>query len=250
MKTAIYVEIKKLRTKKVWLTVAALIVIQFLWVLWSLGRMDAQDMAQGWMLCLYQFPLLNTIMMPVVAAVIASQLCDIEHKGNTLKLLETVMPSGRLFDAKFLVSALYILAAVLLQAGSIAALGSIKGFTYSVPLTKLFQYGVFTLVVGLTLLLFQVILSLLFTHQVVPFIVGLVGGLAGLYSLFFPAAINRLLLWGYYGVLMQVGMDWEPATRVVDYYYLPIDWPGVITIIAVFSALYFIGRILYQKKEV
>jgi hypothetical protein len=250
MKTALYIEIKKLRTKKVWLTIAALIGIQFLWMMWTTSRIDALDLSQGWRLCFYQFPLLNTIMMPIVAAVVASRLCDIEHKGNTFKLLETVMPSGRLFDAKFITGTLYIMAAVLLQVGTIIFIGKAKGFANPVPFVHLLIYFVFTLFVSMTILLLQYILSLLFINQIIPFIVGLVGAFSGLYVLFFPIAINRLLLWGYYGVLMQVAIDWDRAARTVDYHYTAINWSGFLTIIITFSVLYIIGRMLFKKKEV
>lgn len=76
-------EFRKIRRRKVWVIVAALISVQILWSLWEIDRMDAHDLSQGWMYFLYQFPLLNSIMMPVIAAVVASRLCDIEHKGQT-----------------------------------------------------------------------------------------------------------------------------------------------------------------------
>ncbi|NCB37071.1 MAG: ABC transporter permease, partial [Clostridia bacterium] len=111
MNRALILEFEKIRHRKVWLIVSAMLLVQTLWSLWSVGRMDATELAQGWMFFLYQFPLLNAIMMPVLAAVVASRLCDIEHKGHMLKLLHTVMPAGRLFNAKFLCGALYMLAA-------------------------------------------------------------------------------------------------------------------------------------------
>ncbi|HBQ86615.1 MAG TPA: ABC transporter permease, partial [Syntrophomonas sp.] len=110
---ALSVEFQKIRHRRVWAIVAALILVQMLWSLWGIQRMDAHDLYQGWMYFLYQLPLLNSIMMPVIAAVVASRLCDIEHKGQTFKLLNTVMPAQRLFAAKFVCGALYMLATVL-----------------------------------------------------------------------------------------------------------------------------------------
>ncbi len=188
-------------------------------------------------------------MMPVIAAVVASRLCDIEHKGQTLKLLHTVMPAGRLFSAKFLCGSLYMLAAVLLQLIVIVAVGRLVGFEGSPPFAKLFYYLLFTTAVNLTILLLQQVLSLLFRNQMVPLAVGIIGSFAGLFILFFPQNLERLLLWGYYGVMMFVGMDWDRATRVTDFYYVPIDWAGFVTLIIVFCVMYIIGRALFIRKE-
>lgn len=249
MRKAIALEFHKIRRRRVWMIVAAMILVQILWSIWGVGRMDTHDLSQGWMFFLYQFPLLNTIMMPVIAAVVASRLCDIEHKGQTLKLLNTVMPAGRLFVAKFLCGALYMLAAVLLQLIVIAAVGYAVGFEGNPPLTMLLYYLLFTTAVNLTILLLQQVLSLLFVNQMVPLTVGLIGGFAGLFSMFFPQNLERLLLWGYYGVLMLVGMNWDRATRITDFYYAPIDWAGFITLAVMFCAIYIIGRALFVRKE-
>ncbi|TEB05688.1 ABC-2 family transporter protein [Pelotomaculum schinkii] len=246
---ALAMEFQKIRRRRVWLIVAALIIVQILWSLWGVRGMDAHDLSQGWMYFLYQFPLLNSIMMPVIAAVVASRLCDIEHKGQTLKLLNTVMPAGRLFAAKFLCGSLYMLAAVLLQVVVIIAVGRLVGFAGSPPLAKLFYYLLFTTAVNLTILLLQQVLSLLFRNQMIALAVGIIGSFAGLFILYFPQSLERFLLWGYYGVLMFVGMNWDRATRVTDFYYVPIDWAGFVTLIIVFCVMYIIGRALFIRKE-
>lgn len=85
---ALAMEFHKTRRRKVWLIVAALILVQIIWILWVFRRTNAHAPENGWMLSLYQFPLLNSIIMPVIAAVVASRLCDVEHKGQTFKLLK------------------------------------------------------------------------------------------------------------------------------------------------------------------
>lgn len=249
MKKALILEFHKIRHRRVWMIVAAMIFVQILWSIRGVGRMDAHDRSQGWMFFLYQFPLLNSIMMPVITAVVASRLCDIEHKGQTLKLLKTVMPAGRLFAAKFLCGALHMLTAVLLQLIVIVAVGYVVGFIGSPPFEKLFYYLLFTTAVNLTILLLQQVLSLLFINQMIPLTVGLIGGLAGLFIMFFPQNLERLLLWGYYGVLMLVGMNWDRATRITDFYYTSIDWTGFITLAVMFCVIYIIGRALFIRKE-
>jgi ABC-type transport system involved in multi-copper enzyme maturation permease subunit len=249
MKEAIALEFYKTRRRRIWVIVAAMIFVQMLWSMWGVGRMDAHDLAEGWMFFLYKLPLLNSIMMPVIAAVVASRLCDIEHKGQTLKLLNTVMPAGRLFAAKFICGALYLLAAVLLQIAVMVVTGCAAGFEGNPPLGKLLLYLLFTMAATLTILLLQQVLSLLFANQMISLSVGLVGGLAGLFTMFFPQGLERFLLWGYYGVLMLVGMDWDAGTRIMDLHYTPVDWAGFFTLAVLFCALYMIGRTLFVRKE-
>lgn len=249
MTKALVVEFQKIRRRKIWVIVAVLIFVQMLWSLWGVQRMDAHDLSQGWMHLFFQLPLLNSIMMPIIAAVVASRLCDVEHKGQTFKLLNTVIPSQRLFAAKFLCGAFYMLAAVLLQIVVIVAVGWAVGFEGNPPPDKLLYYMLFTTAVTLTILLLQQVLSLLFKNQMIPFSVGIIGSFAGLFIMFFPQNLERLLLWGYYGVLMFVRMDWDRATRMTDYYYVPFDWSGFITLIIMFCAIYIIGQTLFIRKE-
>ncbi len=249
MMKALAMEFYKTRRRRVWAIVAALIFVQLLWGIWAARNMDTRDLQQGWMFCLYQFPALNSIMMPVIAAVVASRLSDVEHKGQALKLLETVVSPGRLFGAKFLCGTLYMLAVVVLQLLVIVFMGYAKGFEGGVPFDKLLYYLLFTTAVNLTILLLQQVLSLLFVNQMVSFSVGLIGGLAGLFSMFLPQDLGRFLLWGYYGVLMLVRMDWDRDTRIVDYYYVPADWTGFIILAVMFCTIYMIGRTLFVRKE-
>ncbi len=249
MSKALVLEFLKIRRRRVWLIVAALVLVQILWSLWGIGRMDAHDLAQGWMYFLFQFPLLNAIMMPVIAAVVASRLCDIEHKGQTLKLLNTVMSARRLFAAKFLCGALYMLAAVLCQLVVIVVVGYTSGFEGNPPLVKLLYYFLFTTAVNLTILVLQQTLSLLFKNQMVALTLGIIGSFAGLFSLYFPQSLERFLLWGYYGVLILVGMNCDRATRTTDFYYTPLDWTGFITLAVLFCVIYLIGRTLFIRKE-
>lgn len=249
MSKALALEFQKIRRRRVWAIVAAMIGVQLLWSLWGVQRMDAEDLQQGWLFLLFQFPLLNSIMMPVIAAVVASRLCDIEHKGETLKLLHTVMPAGRLFTAKFLCGGVYILAAVLFQLVVMVGVGLGVGFAGDPPLAKLFYYLLFTMGVTLTILLLQQVLSLLIKNQMVPLTVGIMGSFAGLFLLYFPPGLARFLLWGYYGVLMIVGMDWDREARLTSYYYTSPDWVGFTMLVILFSVIYLTGLMLFKRKE-
>ncbi len=246
---SLLVEFSKARRRKVWLVVAAMIAAQLVWALWALQRMDARDLEQGWMFSLYQFPLLNSIMMPVIAAVIASRLCDAEHKGQTFRLLRTIMPAGELFDVKFLSGTVYIAAAALLQTTVILIMGKAAGYGGEIPLENIVYYLFFTIAVSSTILLLQQALSLLWVNQMVSLTVGLLGGFIGLFSLFLPQSFQKFFLWSYFGVLMFVRMDWDRATRITDLHWTQVDWSGFATLVGMFLMIYVVGRTLFVRKE-
>ena len=65
-------------------------------VLWvgGLAPADPEELANGYSALLYSLPVIEAILMPVMMAVLASRLWDMEIKGNTTKLLYT-LPSRR-----------------------------------------------------------------------------------------------------------------------------------------------------------
>lgn len=249
---AVALEFYKVRRRKVWLILLALVGVQFLWSLavYFRTKPSAQLLSNGWLSCLQQFAMLNTIVMPFFAAVLASRLCDIEHKGRTFKLLETVQPASRLFAAKSLCGAVYLVAMSILQAGLMLALGAARGF-YGNPPENLFAIHILcTFTVSLAVYLLQQILSLQIQNQMVPMAVGLAGSFIGLFSFFFPKAVMRLVLWSYYGVLSPIAMQYNTQTRVTRYMILNPDWGAFAVLIAVLIVLYALGRFLFGRKEV
>lgn len=237
MSAAIWMEVLKAKGRKIWLVVAIMMAVQLLWAGWAISNKDANDLAQGWLFFLYQFPMLNCIIMPVIAAVVASRLSDVEHKGQTLKLLEIIIPTKRIFAAKFIWGSIYMLGAALGQLAIMIGMGVVLHFGGPVPWGALVGYLLFTLMVSLTIYVFQQGVSMLVANQMVPMTLGLIGGFIGLFSMFFPQGFQKLVLWNYYGVLMQVGMNWDPITRATDFYWKAIDWPGLGLILVFFGLI-------------
>ncbi|MBC3797798.1 ABC transporter permease [Acetobacterium tundrae] len=250
MREAIGMEALKTKGRKIWLVVAVMMGVQMLWAGWAISNKDANDLVQGWLFFLYQFPMLNCIIMPVIAAVVASRLCEVEHKGQTFKLLETIVPANRIFDAKFIWGSIYMFGAALGQVAIMIGMGLMLHFGGPVPWGALGGYLFFTLAVSLTIYAFQQVVSMLFANQMVPMTLGLVGGFIGLFSMFFPQGFQKFILWSYYGVLMQIGMNWDQNTRAIDFYWTAIDWSGFVLLFVFFGLIYGIGRILFVRREV
>ena len=78
---------------------AAVLAAEMLWIVSTFLRQDAEDLVQGWMLLLYDLAMVDAIIMPISVATIASRNCELEHKGTTLKLLETMATPGALYAA-------------------------------------------------------------------------------------------------------------------------------------------------------
>ncbi len=249
MKT-LALEFYKCRRRWVWLAPLVMLAAQLAWGLWSFRNMSEAELQEGWCNILYTFPLLNAMMTPIVAAIVASRIADIEHKGQTLKLLETVQTAGSLFCAKFLCSVCYMAAYLLLQTAVMVIFGVLHGFVMPLPTVEIALYFVAVLLVTIVLVLFQLILSLLIPNQMIGMIFGLIGSFAGLFSLFFPTAVQKCIPWGYYGVLNVAAMDWNEQTRVTHYYFTSFDMRSLCVAAVFLVVLYCIGRRLFVRKEV
>lgn len=245
---ALSMEFYKVRHRKVGLTVLAVIAVQFMFALWNMKYKNTHELSQGWMDSFYTFSSINCIFMPMLAAVIGSRLSDIEHKGNTLKLLKAIMPGKQLFAAKFLCGGFYMFITIFLQAGIMIFIGNLRGITQEFPYGYFCYYVLFTTIINLTLLLLQLMLSLQFVNQTIAFAVAIVGTFLGLYSLFFENAA-RYVIWGYYMVLSPVRMDWNKSTQIVKFYWSSIPLFEFLALLICFCLLFIIGKNIFIRKE-
>ena len=107
--TGLFVELKKGRHKRLWLVPLVFLIVLFLWSAYTYQNAATEDLAAGYTKMFYQLPLMNTMLMPVLLSVLASRLCDMEIKGQTLKLLYTLQQKGSFYDLKFVHEGFYLL---------------------------------------------------------------------------------------------------------------------------------------------
>lgn len=243
-------EFCKCRRRKLTLVCAGLLAAQLLWFGAYLTRQDAEALAQGWMLLLYNLAMVDTIMLPIGVAVIASRSCELEHRGHTLKLLETAVTPGRLYAAKLAWGAL-VLAGLLLARGALfLALGLAMGFPGGTPWGRFVVFTALSWAVSMTLYALQQGLSLRFANQAVALVCGIFGSFVGLMALLFPVWVQRCVPWGYYGLLSLVRMEWDEATRWTAFFWRrpePLD----LALLCLWAALFLtVGRTLFVRKEV
>ncbi len=110
-------------------------------------------------------------------------------------------------------------------------------------------FGVSVFSVSLAVYLIQQILSMYYENQIIPLAAGLLGAFGGLFSNFLPSQIQRLVVWGYYGVLRSVNMDWDQDTKIITLYERPMDYGFLIFVLLLAAALYLGGKKLFLRKE-
>lgn len=243
-------EQKKTRHRHIWLVPSCFFLFECVWMIWQLNNAGTDELVTGYLMLFHHMPVVNTILLPIMIAVIASRLCDMEVKGDTLKLLYTLQNRARFFDCKYLNGIKYLFFFTSGQGALFLFLG--RQFHFGNPLkpVMLLCYLAVTFSTGIILLVIQQTLSLISNSQIMPLVVGLAGSFLGLFSLFFPRPVARLVLWGYFAAFPCVEMDWNRDERIIRYYEIPFSIYGFLAFLAAGVCIYIICKILVTKKEV
>lgn len=252
MISAIRLEFFKTKRKKIWLTLLAFVGLELAWIYVAFRNPSASEIEIGWMELLYQVPSLNSILFPVLAAVMASRLADLEHKGDTWKLLGTMQSPRMLFLSKFICGGWYMLVSIFFITISMLIFGYIFHYEGTPAFDKYFIFFLFQLFIALEILAVQLILSSYIRNQMIPFCIGCGGAFLGLLLLFVPIKILQYLLpWGHASLLFLVYLvDWNPDSRIMKLAYVPIDFIAIVIVIAELVLLLILGSSLLNKREV
>ena len=249
MKT-LQLEFYKIKRRKIGLTMAAFLAVQFLWGLWAFHDPSEKEKAQGFLSLLYSLPVLDAVLVPPIMAVLASRLADIEHKGGMYKQLETLRRPGSLYHAKALCGLIIIIVMFAAQYALFILLGYAVGYQgHPDAAYYLLSYGL-KLMRNSSLFLMQLALSMLFANQMIPLVIGLCGSLIGLLLMF--VKMYSFLPWGGNLNAALVTMEWNPVNRNITYFYreyTPIELAAVGMIFVWFVIFYIAGRTLFTRKE-
>lgn len=243
-------EKKKLKRRRVWLIPLCFLLFDVVWVLWQLKNATPDDLADGYLMLFYNFPLMNTIMLPLMTVVIASRLCDMEIKGDTRKLLYTIQRPSAFYGCKYLTGLSYIVFFALAQVILIVAAGRIYRFQGTCDPVALVCHAAVIICVSAALLSIWQLLSLCSENQILPLAAGLCGSFLGLFSMFFPASVARLILFGYYAAFPVSGLYWEAETRYSEYYEIVFPLHSFLLFFLFTIVLYFVCRAIAAGKEV
>lgn len=243
-------EFYKCRRRKITLVCAAVLAVELLWMSVFFAREGPEELQQGWMMLLYNLAMVDAIVLPLSVATLASRSCELEHKGNTWKLLETMVPPGRLYTAKLAWGGLVLAGLLALRSAVFLAVGVLLGFPGETPWGKFIMFTLISWAVSMMVYALQQGLSLRFANQAAALVCGIAGSFLGILSMLFPPALTRLVPWGYYGLMALVGMDWNETTLETRFYWrwpLPSDLALMLAWAIVFLI---VGRTLFVKKEV
>lgn len=243
-------ELKKARRRRDLLLIAGTALVILAWVAYSLRGMGVQDRAQGFSGLFYVMPTVNTIVLSVVTAVLASRIWDVENRGNTCKLLFTLQSRASLYGGKVLLGAAELLLLCVLELAGIFALSGWLQFTQPLDTGRLAWLFACTFVVSMALFFLSLCISMAFAAQVATLAVGLGGALVGLFSAFFPPPLGYLTPWGYYIALSAMGYTWDEATRVTTYLPQPLPVGLLCVVAALAAALCALGGLLIKNREV
>ena len=210
----LWLELYKLKHRKVFLTFLVILGVELLFVFSNYGNnnnflnMISDPAAPAWEDLIIGPAAINGLFFPILAAVIASRICDMEHKGNTWKLLECNNQNRKsIWFCKFTIVSTLMMLAIFIQAFIIIAYGNSVGIVQPLPVRTLLGFVLGTAMITFVVVTIQVFFSLVCTNQLVPMSIGMVGALIGFISTLLPPGIRNILIWGNYAELMVLGQD-------------------------------------------
>ena len=210
----LWLELYKLKHRKVFLTFLVILGVELLFVFSNYGNnnkflnMISDPAAPAWEDLIIGPAAINGLFFPILAAVIASRICDMEHKGNTWKLLECNNQNRRsIWFCKFTIVSTLMMLAIFIQAFIIIAYGNSMGIVQPLPVRTLLGFVLGTAMITFVVVTIQVFFSLVCTNQLIPMSIGMIGALIGFISTLLPPGIRNILIWGNYAELMVLGQD-------------------------------------------
>jgi len=247
---AFYMEFKKAHRRHDLLICLLLPLIMIVWV-GGLSPSDPQELANGYSALFYSIPVINCILYPVMMAVLASRLWDLEVKGNMQKLLYTLQSHRSLFTGKAGFGILEILLITVLEMSSTILLGKIHGYTETFPFGQFFYLTICTLAVEFLLFFSEFLIMLLTSTPLPALCIGIVGALLGLFSAFMPPFASYFVPWGYFVPLSAYEVaSWDETSHLVTYGTRNFNFPLLSFTIVLGILLFFISWRIVQKQEV
>ena len=223
MGKALHAELQKARRRHDLLICLAVPVVVYLWA-GAEAPTGADELANAYSALLFALPVLNAILMPIVMALIASRLWDMEVKGSTTKLLYTLQSRRSLFA---------------------------QGYTEAFPAEPFVYTGICTLAVDVMLFFSELLLMLIFDNPLPALCVGIVGALIGLFSAFMPPLVSYFVPWGYFVPLSCYEVSyWDQATHTVTYGLRPYNWGLLAFTVVLAAALFAAAWRMMRDKEV
>jgi len=173
---SVAVEFKKSRHKHSLLLLAIAVLLNYFYLFHG----NTPD-RQAWYNVFFAIPMINTLILSVLMAVLASQSVDMEHKGNMWNLLPTLESRASVYLGKLLYGFIHLTLFCLLQMGMVILMGVKLGYEGNIPFSLIGITFMAELVSGMIVYQLQCLLSLLFPSQFAALSIGFGGTLTGLF---------------------------------------------------------------------
>ncbi|CAH0119426.1 hypothetical protein PAE9249_01929 [Paenibacillus sp. CECT 9249] len=249
MKT-VMLEFYKLRRKRLLLMISMFLSVEIGWAFLSVSKsMSRNPDSSGWDGALVIIASLNGLFLPLIAAVVVSRLCDMEHKGNTWKLLTAAsLKRHRLYFGKYACACILLLFAVIAQMAAIAGFGAVSGFGMPVPFSELFKLLAGTMLTNAVVIALQQWISLAVKNQAFGLCLGMIGGFIGMTADLFPAAVRRILIWSYYSGLSPVTYNFVNETMEFVPRQIVAFLPASVLLMG--AAVYIAGSVHVSRQDI
>lgn len=238
-------EFAKMRHLGIGLLVGMLLVgVSGLVVFFTLGSGARSQLDDPWKAVLADLAMAASLVTPLLLAVIASRLVEIEHSGNgwTASSTSGVTP-GRLCRAKFAALGLLVASTTVAWGALLIGFGEVAGIAAPAPTGRWIGYIATLVVINLVVLAFQILLSAHVENQLVALGVGVVGTFFAIFGSILPAWISHLVPWGYYALT-------TPADYVgMDLVYFDLPYLSVIALAVVGGGLFVAVTARFDRSE-
>lgn len=250
MLQALHAEWQKARRRHDLMLCLVFAVILYLW-LGSTAPTGQDELANAYSALFFGAPIINTILLPVLMAVLASRLWDVEVKGYTAKLLYTLQSRRSLFFGKAVFGLGEIVLMVALEAAVLLLLGHTQGYTEAFPAGQFAYLNLCTLTVCTMLYFSELLLALWFSNPLPAVCVGIIGALLGLFSAFMPQIASYFVPWGYFVPLCSYEVKvWDQASHTVLYGTRPYNWGLLVFTFGLAVSLFGVCWRVMCNKEV
>ncbi|MFD0870786.1 MULTISPECIES: ABC transporter permease [Paenibacillus] len=250
MMKALALEFYKLRRKRIFAMMTLFLGAELAWAFVSISMsMSRHPDSTSWEALLVTVASMNGLFVPIMSAVAVSRICDMEHKGDTWKLLATTaVRRSRLYWAKYWCANILILYYISLQAAAIAGFGIVKGFAEPLPFSLLIPYIGGALLTSMAIVALQQWISLSVKNQAFALSLGMIGGFIGMAADFFPAGVRRLFIWSYYTGLSPV--IYQYSNLSVDYRVQPLETGSLAFMSILIIILFTAGCFHFSRQEI
>ncbi|MCL6662749.1 ABC transporter permease [Paenibacillus amylolyticus] len=247
---ALSLEYYKIRRKRIWVMLSLFLAAEMIWASMSMSISISRSAANAsWEALIFSIASMNGLFLPIISAIVVSRICDMEHKGNTWKMLMTTnIGRNHVYTAKYICANSLILYGILAQAVFIVGFGLSKNISGPLPFSLLVQFVIGTLLTTLAITALQQWLSLTVRNQAFALCLGMLGGFIGTTSGLFPAGVRHLFIWSYYMDLNPVTYIYSATSGTYVSGMLPVGlFLAALLMAAIF---YFAGNIHVSRKEI